>query len=155
MNIFLLVVFIVLILVVFLVILFVARRNMAIRDGCIFTVTKEGLEEQTLKIKEKLETMKVSKSEIANALLLMEETVVRMQAETEFAMTVRLSKIFGRPRIILSSPGRPFNLLASIQNNKNQNEDSYRDMIFEANKKKIVCLRRINRNIVIIRVGGK
>ena len=147
---------IVLLLLFFVVIFLIVRKRLALKDKCTFTITTEGLEEQSEKIRKILSKMGSTKQEIASSLLLLEEIIVRMQESSESAMTVRVSKFLSDTKISLSVFGKPFNPFIYDSNLSEGDEDFYRNLIFRANESNLSYGRRSGKNVMTITVhsGG-
>ena len=75
------------------------------RNERTFTVTRDGLREQSAKIREYLLQFKVKNSEINTTLVLLEEIVVRMHDAVDQAITARVEKFLGDVRVQLFSQG--------------------------------------------------
>ena len=120
------------------------------RDDLVFTVTRGSIGEQSEKIKALLSEMKATKREVTNALLLLEEIVVRLHENTGEAVTARVRKVLGDVSLVLSARGEAYNPFAEMEWNGNS-EDIWRDMIFYAHREELSYSRRNGRNIVIVR----
>ena len=123
---------------------------MKTRFDRVFTVTREGLPEQSEKIAEVLSELKASKREVTNALLLLEEIVVRLQEQAGQTVTAYVSRLFGNVRISLSAPGEPFNPFENLGDWTEESEDVYRNMIFRANRSSLSYARHGGKNLVTI-----
>ncbi len=122
------------------------------KDGRVFTVTSNGLGEQSEKIQTILKELKASKKEINSALLLIEEIMIRMQGHMEQAVTVRVKRFLGDIKIELSSQGEAYNPFLEDETWNGQSEDYLRGMILYANRSKLSYSRRNNKNFVTILV---
>ncbi len=121
-------------------------------DDRIFTVTSDGLGEQSEKIKVLLKKLKASKKEINAALLLIEEVMIRMQRNMKLAVTVHVKKSLGDIKVTLSSYGEPYNPFLEDEAWTGQSEDYLRGMILYANRSKLSYARRNDKNFVTILV---
>ena len=115
-----------------------------------FTVTKDGLSEQSEKIAAVLQKMKASKREIMNTLLLLEEVVVRLQEHAGQTVTARVRKFLGDVQISLASHGEAYNPFGEVSIWDTESEDYLRNMIFHSNKEKLSYARRNGKNLVTI-----
>ncbi len=120
------------------------------RSDRVFTVTREGLSEQSEKIAEVLSQLKASKREVTNALLLLEEIVVRLQEQAGQTVTAYVNRFLGSVRISLSASGEPFNPFENIGGWEDESEDAYRNMIFRANRTNLSYARHGKKNCVTI-----
>lgn len=121
-------------------------------DDRIFTVTSEGLGEQSERIKSLLKELKASKKEINSALLLIEEVMIRMQRNMKNAVTVHVKKFLGDIKVCLSSNGEAYNPFLEDEAWTGQSEDYLRGMILYANRSKLSYARRNEKNFVTILV---
>ena len=85
------------------------------RDDLVFTVTRGSIGEQSEKIKALLSKMKATKREVTNALLLLEEIVVRLHENTGEAVTARVRKVLGDVSLVLSARGEAYNPFAEME----------------------------------------
>lgn len=122
-----------------------------IHDGRQFTVTREGLGEQSGKIKEILLEHNVSRTEVNSDLLLLEEIIMRLQEHAVSAVTVRLMNRFGHFKLQLSVRAKRFNPLAEDEDLDDNGENFLRGLILQANLTNLSYARRFGKNIVIIR----
>lgn len=122
------------------------------KDGSIFTVTKESIGEQSDKIKSVLSQMHMKSSEMTNALLLLEEIVVRLQENADQIVTAYVHNIFGKVSLSLIARGQKYNPLEEKENSESESEDFFRNLIFKANSVKLFYKRRGSKNIVTVRV---
>ncbi len=120
------------------------------RNERTFTVTRDGLREQSAKIREYLLQFKVKNSEINTTLVLLEEIVVRMHDAVDQAITARVEKFLGDVRVQLFSQGEAYNPLERIEDAGVESEDYLRDMIIHANKEKLSYSRRGGKNLVTL-----
>jgi len=119
-------------------------------DDSFFTITRNGIGEQSEKIREMLKEMKANKREINSALVLIEELVVRMQGHIEMAVTARVKKFLGDIKITLSSEGEAYNPFLEDESWNGQSEDYLRGMILYANRSKLSYSRRNGKNVVTV-----
>ena len=127
-------------------------RSKGEKDGRIFTVTCNGLGEQSEKIQALLKELKANKKEINSALLLIEEIMIRMQGHMEQAVTVRVKRFLGDIKITLSSHGEPYNPFLEDETWNGQSEDYLRGMILYSNRSKLSYSRKNEQNFVTILV---
>ncbi len=121
------------------------------RDESVFTVTRESIGEQSEKIRNVLLSLNATKRESVNALLLLEEIVVRLHENANQIVTARVKKIFGDVSITLTSNGEEYNPFSpSLWDT--ESEDYYRDMIFRANIANLGYSRKNRRNVISLRV---
>ena len=137
------------------------RKNNS--EGQFFTVTREGLGEQSEKIKAIFSRMHLSDKEMNASLLLLEEIVMRLHEHTDQVVTAHVKNFYGKVSLHLVSNGAPYNPLAEVQEkpaaaaSAEQNaeqvstEDHFRDLIFKANAMRLSYRHHRNRNVVIIR----
>ena len=140
-------------LTLFLIILIIACiwHLKDIHDGRQFTVTREGLGEQSGKIKKILLEHNVSRTEVNSDLLLLEEIIMRLQEHAVSAVTVRLMNRFGHFKLQLSVRAKRFNPLAEDEDLDDNGENFLRGLILQANQANLSYARRFGKNIVIIR----
>ncbi|MBP5328725.1 MAG: hypothetical protein J6Y75_02375 [Spirochaetaceae bacterium] len=122
------------------------------KEGNIFTVTKEGLPEQSQKINSVFAEMHLNETDRTSAQLLLEEIVMRMQEHTKQVVTARVKKFYGHASLYLSSSGEEYNPIE--QNKQSQGEDHFRDLIFGANAMRLNYKRIGKRNVVIIKANN-
>ena len=116
----------------------------------VFTVSRDGLQEQSGKIKDILIRMKVSEKDMTSALLLLEEIVMRLNDHTDQVITARVRNFYGKVSLHLESFGQPYNPLEAIQDKDSDSEEEFRDMIFTANSMRLSYHRYSNRNVIVI-----
>ena len=148
------------ILITFLALVFVAAAQTIYlvyshkkHDERIFTVTREGLNEQSEKIKSIFKKMHLTDKEMTSSLLLLEEIVMRLHGHTEQVVTVRVRNFYGRVSLFLSSIGERYNPLETLKDDNDESEDHLRDLIFKANSMRLSFRRRGKRNVVVIRAA--
>ncbi len=122
------------------------------KEGNIFTVTKEGLPEQSQKINSVFAKMHLNETDRTSAQLLLEEIVMRMQEHTKQVVTARVKKFYGHASLYLSSSGEEYNPIEP--NKQSQGEDYLRDLIFKANAMRLNYKRIGKRNVVIIKANN-
>ncbi len=120
------------------------------RNERTFTLTRDGLSEQSEKIHAQLMQLKATKNETNTTLLLLEEIVMRMHSQWEEALTARVEKFLGDVRVILSSHGEAFNPFERTRDEDAESEEHLRDLIFQANRAKLSYTRRNGKNIVTV-----
>lgn len=120
------------------------------QEDNIFTVSRDGLHEQSGKIKDILIRMKVSQKDMTSALLLLEEIVMRLNDHTDQVITAKVRSFYGRVSLHLTSYGPPYNPLESIKDKDSESEEDFRDMIFTANSMRLSYHRYSNRNVIVI-----
>ena len=125
------------------------------RNGRTFTVTREGLNEQSGKIRAIFERMNLSEKEMTSSLLLLEEIVMRMEENTRQAVTARVRNFYGKKSLLLVSRGEKFNPLEENTDTANESEEHIRDMIFKANSIRLTYKRRGKWNVVVVRAKKK
>ena len=119
------------------------------KEGNIFTVTKEGLSEQSQKINSIFAKMQMDKNDMSAAQLLLEEIVMRMQEQAGQVVTARIRKFYKHISLLLSSCGKEYNPIEPRK--QSQGEDYLRDLIFKANAMRLSYKRIGKRNVVIIK----
>ena len=139
-------------LTLFLIILIIAYiwHVKEIHDGRQFTVTREGLGEQSGKIKDILMRHHAGPSEVNSDLLLLEELIMRLQEHAENAVTVRMINRFGHFKLSLSVRGKSYNPLKEDEDAKDNGENYLRGMILQAKKSHISYKHSFGKNIVMI-----
>ncbi len=125
-------------------------RKKSKRDECIFTVTREGLNEQSEKIKSIFSKMKIAEKDMESSLLLLEEIVVRLEESANQVVTARVRNFFGKVSLLLSSCGEKYNPIEQAKSNGSETEDHFRDLIFKANAMRLSYKRFFTRNVIII-----
>lgn len=120
------------------------------QDVRTFTVTREGLNQQSEQIADLLSRMKLSKTEINTALLLVEELVMRFEQQASQTVLVRVDKSFGDVQLFLSADGDEYNPFEDMTSWKDESEDSFRDLLFRAHKEKLAYARRGRKNCVSV-----
>lgn len=123
-----------------------------LHDSLIFTVSREGLGEQSGKVKALLLKMKATEKEVTNTLLLIEEIVMRLYENTQQVATIRIHRSFRNVYIRLSARGNAYNPIAEIPHDNPDDEDNYRNLIFASHKAKLTYHRLRTYNIIILRV---
>lgn len=120
-------------------------------DGRVFTVTREGLREQSGKIRAAFERMGVDERDMAASLLLLEEVVVRLERQAGQVVTARVRSVFGRASLRLSTVGPRFNPLERDEDAGDGGEDFLRGLVLHANAMRLSYRRVFGRNVVIVR----
>ena len=128
------------------------RKN---QDEQVFTVSREGLQEQSEKSKAIFSKMNMSEKEENVALLLLEEIVMRLHKHTDQVVTARVKNFYGKVSLHMFSYGEKYNPLDSLAEENDENEDSLRDLIFKANAMRLSYRRLGKRNIVVIKATKK
>lgn len=121
------------------------------RMNRVFTVTREGLNEQSGKIKKIFSQMKVSEKEMSSVLLILEEVVMRLQEHTDQVVTARVRKFYGKVSLLLTAYGDKYNPLSDLDNCSDDGEDYLRGLIFKANSMRLSYKRCGEKNIVVVR----
>ena len=122
------------------------------KEGNIFTVTKEGLPEQSQKINSVFAKMHLNETDRTSAQLLVEEIVMRMQEHAGQVVTARVRKFYKHVSLLLSSCGKEYNPIE--QNAQSQGEDYLRGLIIGANAMRLNYRRIGKRNVVIIKANN-
>ena len=122
------------------------------KEGNIFTVTKEGLPEQSQKINSIFAKMHLVENDMSSALLLLEEIVMRMQNHAGQVVTARVRKFHKHVSLLLSSCGKAYNPIEPDA--QSQGEDYLRDLIIGANAMRLNYRRIGKRNVVIIKANN-
>ena len=116
-----------------------------------FYLTTENFSEIISQIDEALTKEKLSKKELMNAQLLLEETFMRMvnfgKAE---GVQVTISKRLGDLNLTLENCGEEYNPLISATDFDENDEDYFRTIILKSNAAKMSYTRKGNKNLVII-----
>ena len=116
-------------------------------EGYVLTFTKDGLTEQSEKIKAILEKMNTSESSSYKALLLLEEITMRMHEHTDQVITAHLRRRWGKTSILLTAFGPEYNPIAELSAGA-ESEDEIRNKIFAVNSKSLIYKRASGKNIV-------
>lgn len=116
-------------------------------EGYVLTFTKDGLTEQSEKIKAILEKMNTSESSSYKALLLLEEITMRMHEHTDQVITAHLRRRWGKTSILLTAFGPEYNPIAELSAGA-ESEDEIRNKIFAVNSKSLIYKRASSKNIV-------
>ena len=118
-----------------------------------FDLSLENLSETLKQVNAALSKEKISKEEVMNANLLLEETFMRMKnfGNVESAQ-VKISKRFGDLTLTLECTGEEYNPLISATDFEEYDEDYLRTMILKSNATKMSYARKGNKNLVIIQV---
>ena len=118
-----------------------------------FYLTTENFSETVQQIDAALTKEKISKKELMNAQLLLEETFMRMvnfgKAE---GVQVKISKRFGDLNLTLENSGEEYNPLISATDFDENDEDYFRTIILKSNAEKMYYARKGNKNLVFIQV---
>ena len=121
--------------------------------GYKFYLTLENFSETVQQIETALTNEKLSKKELLNANLLLEETFMRLvnfgKAE---GVQVTVAKRFGDLTLRLESEGNEYNPLISATDFDENDEDYFRTIILKSNAEKMNYTRKGNKNVVIIQV---
>ncbi|WP_294428673.1 hypothetical protein [uncultured Treponema sp.] len=138
-------------LLVAVIVLICRTYNHKEQGGWIFTVTREGLNEQSEKIKSIFKEMRLTDKDMTLSLLILEEIVVRLHEHTDQVVTVKVRNFFGKVSLRLYSVGAKYNPFEVDKNKAEDSEDYLRDMIFKANSMRLSYRRVGKRNVVSIR----
>ena len=118
-----------------------------------FYLTVENFSETVQNIDAALTQEKISKKELMNSQLLLEETFMRMvnfgKAE---GVQVTISKRFGDLTLTLESSGEEYNPLISATDFDENDEDYFRTIILKSHAEKMNYTRKGNTNLVFIQV---
>ncbi|MCR5763488.1 MAG: dicarboxylate/amino acid:cation symporter [Treponema sp.] len=119
-------------------------------------ITLENIGEVSKEIQSTLDKSKASKKEIADALLLLEETAVRLLQHGGSSITAQLHTFLGKIYLKIFAQGEPYNPFESINSWDNDSEDYLRDLIFNAHRQDLSYSRRKGQNVISICVhqGG-
>ena len=126
-----------------------------VHDGRQFTVTREGLGEQSGKIKAILMQHHATLAEVNSDLLLLEEIIMRLQEHAENAVTVRMINRFGRFKLFLTVHGKRYNPLLEDEDLSDNGENYFRGMILQANQTHLSYKHFLGKNIVVIKYNSK
>ena len=118
-----------------------------------FHLTLENFSETVTQIESALNNEKLSKKELMNAQLLLEETFMRMvNIGKADGVQVKISKRFGDLNLTLESTGEEYNPLISATDFDEDDEDYFRTIILKSNAHKMSYTRKGNANLVFIQV---
>ena len=120
-------------------------------EGYILTFTRDGLTEQSEKIKAILEKMNTTDANSYKALLLLEEITMRMHEHTDQAITAHHRRRWGKTSILLTAYGPEYNPIAELSAAA-ESEDEIRNKIFAVNKKSLAYKRTSGKNTVQVYV---
>lgn len=116
-----------------------------------FHLTLENFSETVEQIETALTAEKLTRRELMNAQLLLEETFMRMvnlgRAES---VEVIISKRFGDLNLSLEGEGEEYNPLISVTDFDEDDEDYFRTIILKSNAAKMRYARKGNKNLVLI-----
>ena len=118
-------------------------------EGTFFTFSKDGLSEQSEKIKRILNKFKVDDELSSKTLLFLEEITMKMHEHTDQVITAHLRRRWGRTSITLTSTGEKYNPIEMSTDNA-ESVDYMRDKIFEANQSLLKYKRKFNKNFITI-----
>lgn len=121
------------------------------REEQVFTVTREGLREQSGKIRAAFERIGVGERDMAASLLLLEEVVMRLERQAGQVVTARVRNFYGRASLRLSTVGPRFNPLERDEDAAAGGEDFLRGLILHANAMRLSYRRSFGRNVVVVR----
>ena len=120
-------------------------------EGSIFTFSRDGLEEQSEKIREVLKKLKTSDRSASQALLILEEIMMRLNDHTNQVITARIKRKWGKTFILLTASGQAYNPLDEFEAS-DDSEDSIRNRIFSASHKNLTYKYRLNKNFIRLQV---
>ena len=120
-------------------------------EGCVFTFSRDGLEEQSEKIKELLKKLKADDKAVSQTLLILEEIMMRLNDHTDQVITAVIRRKWGKILIMLTAYGEAYNPLAEFQASEDS-EDSIRNRIFSARKNDISYKFRSGKNLIKLTV---
>ena len=120
-------------------------------------LTAENFSDGQAELERRLSSLNVEKKDILRAQLLVEEIFLRMTNYGHAAqINVQVVKqFFGKIQIRLTTEGTPYNPLVEVTDLNEDDDDYYAVMILKANRARLNCLRKNNRNVVTIDVGGE
>ena len=124
--------------------------------GYKFYLTLENFSETVQQIETALTNEKLSKKELLNANLLLEETFMRLIniGKAEGAKVI-IAKRFGDLTLRLESEGNEYNPLiyaTDFDDDDEEDEDYFRTIILKSNAEKMNYVRKGNKNVVIIQI---
>lgn len=118
-------------------------------EGSYFTFSKDGLSEQSEKIKKILNKLKVNDETSSKILLFLEEITMKMHEHTDQVITAHLRRRWGRTSIMLTAIGEKYNPIEKSTDD-NETEDYLREKIFAAHKSVLKYKRKFNKNLITI-----
>ncbi len=115
-----------------------------------YLVALDNLAEQQEFIQKLLLYFKATQLETSNALVLIEEIVVRLHENGFQSVTVRIRRFLGEVTLVLSYNGEAYNPFDTLELFDNESEDYLRDMIFRAFKDDLNYIHHNKRNTITI-----
>ena len=120
-------------------------------------LTAENLFDMQAELERELVSLYVAEKDILRAQLLVEELSLRMinQGHAEQVNIRIVKQLFGKIQIHMTAEGMPYNPLVEVADWTEDDDNYYAMMILKANRQRLNCIRKNNRNIVTINVRGE